>query len=625
VTVGTVQYMAPEIGQGRYDFSIDIYALGIVLYEMLTGQVPFFGASPAEVLMKHLMDEPNLTGINEPFAHAIQKALVKDPALRYKTVQEMAEDVFGPEHIRDSVSQFRPEELSVIAQHVAAKVRAQSQASEQPTRPSGPKEKDRSSGMAQMGEQIGHKIGSAGDRIAEGLAGATSGLERRLSRKANGPDAIGRRQRLILAIVIMAVISLAVGLFRGAWRDGDFTVALVVFLMMAGLVKGILWAEYRLLEGLEQGPFRNCLAAGLGILVAAVVAGLGGGIAGWTLLSLLVLVFVNWRRVSAPDRARQIDWAPVVWAGVIGGLVALPEGQPLVSVGLIAGTILAVQVVSPFGGGASAAVETGPPPSVPDTPSPTPTPPAPASVPGPEEEDQPADPQALPATSLTPETTVPASGPEETPMNGQSATSAPRSNNQASVVAVQARPPRPRSVLAGLSAFIGYLLLIVGLLIGLLFSLHVILFASAVDQGLARDFEQEMGSDWPYLVELIGGFVTGLFLILALIFLILARRRRGVSHLIRAVAGIAILAVFLFCLFYATPGRLLVVSPTFQAGTGQPGPVLAQALRAVQIPYLIGSLVALIGGVTVLAWPAGDRQSRPDLPVYNRAADPPCS
>jgi len=123
VTVGTVHYMAPEIGEGKYDFSIDIYALGILLYEMLTGEVPFFGASPAEVLMKHLSKEPDLSGIDESFARVIKKALAKDPKDRYKTVQEMVEDVFGTEHIRHSVSQFSPESLSVIADHVAQKAK----------------------------------------------------------------------------------------------------------------------------------------------------------------------------------------------------------------------------------------------------------------------------------------------------------------------------------------------------------------------------------------------------------------------------------------------------------------------------------------------------------------------
>src|SRR5918993_2693946 len=68
ITVGTVHYMAPEIGMGRYDRSIDIYALGAVLYEMLTGTVPFTGASPSEVLLKHLGTEVDMTGIAEPFA-----------------------------------------------------------------------------------------------------------------------------------------------------------------------------------------------------------------------------------------------------------------------------------------------------------------------------------------------------------------------------------------------------------------------------------------------------------------------------------------------------------------------------------------------------------------------------
>ena len=58
ITVGTVHYMAPEIGAGSYGTSIDIYALGILLYEMLTGEVPFGGSSPAEILMRHWTDTP---------------------------------------------------------------------------------------------------------------------------------------------------------------------------------------------------------------------------------------------------------------------------------------------------------------------------------------------------------------------------------------------------------------------------------------------------------------------------------------------------------------------------------------------------------------------------------------
>jgi serine/threonine protein kinase len=64
ITVGTLHYMAPEIGEGRYDMSIDIYALGILLYEMLTGQVPYFGNSPAEVLMKHMSAKPDLAAMD---------------------------------------------------------------------------------------------------------------------------------------------------------------------------------------------------------------------------------------------------------------------------------------------------------------------------------------------------------------------------------------------------------------------------------------------------------------------------------------------------------------------------------------------------------------------------------
>jgi len=57
-SIGTVHYMAPEVAHGRYGKELDVYALGAVLYELLTGHVPFDGESVGEVLMKHLTANP---------------------------------------------------------------------------------------------------------------------------------------------------------------------------------------------------------------------------------------------------------------------------------------------------------------------------------------------------------------------------------------------------------------------------------------------------------------------------------------------------------------------------------------------------------------------------------------
>jgi len=91
--VGTVSYMAPEIGSGDYSKSIDIYACGVILYEMLTGKLPFDGESDAETIKKHLFDLPDLEPVPEPLRAVIAKALDKTAARRYGTLTEMAKAV----------------------------------------------------------------------------------------------------------------------------------------------------------------------------------------------------------------------------------------------------------------------------------------------------------------------------------------------------------------------------------------------------------------------------------------------------------------------------------------------------------------------------------------------------
>ena len=92
-SVGTVYYMAPEISTGNYNKQIDIYAAGIVLYEMLTGRVPFEGESAGEILMKHLTSPPDLTKLPAEYIPIVGKALAKNPAQRYVTIAEMAKAV----------------------------------------------------------------------------------------------------------------------------------------------------------------------------------------------------------------------------------------------------------------------------------------------------------------------------------------------------------------------------------------------------------------------------------------------------------------------------------------------------------------------------------------------------
>ncbi len=92
-SVGTFHYMAPEIGRGVYGKGIDIYALGILLYEMLTGRVPFDGETSQEIIMKHLTDNPDVTTVAEPFRAIIQRALRKDPDKRFANVPQMIDAI----------------------------------------------------------------------------------------------------------------------------------------------------------------------------------------------------------------------------------------------------------------------------------------------------------------------------------------------------------------------------------------------------------------------------------------------------------------------------------------------------------------------------------------------------
>jgi hypothetical protein len=94
-SVGTFHYMAPEIGRGEYGREIDLYALGVILYESLTGRLPFDGETAHEIIVKHLSAKPDLSGVAEPYRGVIEKALRKDPRQRWTSASEMADAIRG--------------------------------------------------------------------------------------------------------------------------------------------------------------------------------------------------------------------------------------------------------------------------------------------------------------------------------------------------------------------------------------------------------------------------------------------------------------------------------------------------------------------------------------------------
>lgn len=89
-SVGTVYYMAPEVAKGRYGREVDVYSLTVILYELLTGKVPFDGETTAEILMKHLTERPNLVPIPPNLRPVFEAALEKDPQHRTSDVLELA-------------------------------------------------------------------------------------------------------------------------------------------------------------------------------------------------------------------------------------------------------------------------------------------------------------------------------------------------------------------------------------------------------------------------------------------------------------------------------------------------------------------------------------------------------
>jgi two-component system LytT family response regulator len=109
LVVGTVEYMSPEQALGRdVDYRTDIFSLGVVLYEMATGRLPFSGSTPSETMARILQAQPDAVArfnyeVPESLERTIRKCLEKDRERRYQSARELLVDLKNLE--RDSGSE----------------------------------------------------------------------------------------------------------------------------------------------------------------------------------------------------------------------------------------------------------------------------------------------------------------------------------------------------------------------------------------------------------------------------------------------------------------------------------------------------------------------------------------
>jgi serine/threonine protein kinase len=97
LVMGTPEYMSPEQARGeKIDFRSDVYALGIIVYELFTGRVPFRAETPLATILKHLQEPPPLDGpqaeaLPDAVKDILRRALAKQPFERYANVEEMSD------------------------------------------------------------------------------------------------------------------------------------------------------------------------------------------------------------------------------------------------------------------------------------------------------------------------------------------------------------------------------------------------------------------------------------------------------------------------------------------------------------------------------------------------------
>ena len=349
--------MAPEVSKGRYDSGVDIYALGVMLFEMLTGTPPFVGDSIGEVLMKHLNEEPDLSRVEEPFRSVIKRAMAKNPDERYASAAEMVEDVYGSQSVQNSVVGFNPQELTMVAGRAAAQARVAVGGGKGPQSPVGFESGDASAWKRNTDPSRPISVAVMQDTDAPTNTVVAGPGRPKISlwyevdkgqELAKDPLPVSLRYALGFSVAAAASIASSAGL--------DGYVFGYVMCVICGAVLAISLIRDNYLRHLSQ---RNQLLPRVllcGVVVAIPLLGsmLDPNFSGWEahgILGLLPLIVLNVHRLIHARRERRIRIMPVAIAGLIAivlGSFLRTTDYYVAPMAIAGGSVLALQIVSPF-------------------------------------------------------------------------------------------------------------------------------------------------------------------------------------------------------------------------------------------------------------------------------------
>jgi hypothetical protein len=330
-SVGTVHYMAPEISTGNYNKQIDVYAAGIILYEMLTGHVPFEGESAGEILMKHLTAPPDLTKLPAAYVPIVAKALSKNPALRYASMNEMAKAVeaVGGEHhqpVADALPAGPPRPAkpkAPVAEPVLNALPAST----------------RRGALAELcGSMILATVFAAfGTTLWTALAGT---VHFEPGPTWNWAD-VGTF--FFLTVGVCWAVLVPARIWSG--RKGDVWLRRFVMLLVgAALGLGALWLE-GWLPALPQPELTSPAGPAIGSMFPS------GGLADVAAyLSYFGLVFFipRWWRMADPRRGQRFSFAPILAAGFWSLILLLVWPQPMRGAVALVMASAILQLVSPW-------------------------------------------------------------------------------------------------------------------------------------------------------------------------------------------------------------------------------------------------------------------------------------